>query len=243
MITNLRRAALLGSFVCSLVAFARPAAAQWNVTGIGVAEYDTEETLLLLAGVSANPGGEGWSPLIGVQTYYLTYKLPTDDANVFAVRPYAGLQNNFPGGALSFTAGYAFVSGDGDGGIQGPLGTSVVDNQDGVVLSTALDYWGTGGPLGYQLLGSYNFGGESFWGRGRVTSRISQLASGGQVRVGGEVAYASAGDFSMTQPGLVAEWHTGTGVILGFGVGRKIIKDADDATFFRVETVLPLSRR
>jgi hypothetical protein len=240
MIINSKRAALLGSFVFSLFAFAQPAAAQWNVTGVGVAEYDTEETLLLLAGVSAGPGGAGWSPLLGVQTYYLTYKLPAETRNVFSVRPYAGLRNNFPGGSVAFTAGYAFVSDDDS---PGPLGTGVADSRDGVVVSGSLDHWGTGGPLGYQLLASYNFGGESLWTRGRVTTRVSQLANGGQFRVGGEVAYANSGDFSMTQPGLVAEWHNGTGFILGFGVGRKIIADGDDATFFRVETVLPLSRR
>lgn len=240
MNTNFKRVALLGSLAFSLFALAKPASAQWGVTGIGVAEYDTQETLLLLAGVSATPGTPGWSPLIGLQTYWLRYELPLETKSIVSVRPYAGLQNSFPGGALSFTAGYAFVSDDESAR---PIGSSVADNQDGFVLSSALDHWGTGGPLGYQLLASYNFGGESFWGRGRVTSRVSQLASGGQVRVGGEVAYAKAGDFSMTQPGLVAEWHNGRGFILGFGVGRKLIADADDATFFRVETVLPLSRR
>jgi len=239
MIPNLKRAALLGSFLCSLFAFAQPAAAQWNVTGIGVAEYDTEETLLLLGGLSAGPGGPGWSPLLGVQTYYLTYKLPTETKNVFSVRPYAGLRNNFPGGSLAFTAGYAFVS---DDDTPGPLGTAAADSRDGVVVSGALDHWGTGGPVGYQLLASYNFGGESLWTRGRVTTRVSQLASGGQLRIGGEVAYANSGDFSMTQPGLVGEWHNGSGFILGVGVGQKIIADADDATFFRLETVIPLSR-
>lgn len=237
---NLKRAALLGGFVCSIAAFARPAHAQWNVTGVGVAEYDTEETLLLLAGVSAGPGGAGWSPLVGVQTYYLTYKLPSETKSVVSVRPYAGLRNNFPGGSLAFTAGYAFVNDDTS---PSPVGTGVADSRDGVVVSSALDYWGTGGPLGYQLLASYNFGGESFWGRGRVTTRVSELANGGQIRVGGEVAYANSGSFSMTQPGLVAEWHNGSGFILGFGVGRKLIKDGNDATFFRVETVLPLVRR
>lgn len=235
----LKRAALLGSFAFSLIVFAGPASAQWNVTGVGVAEYDTQETLLLLAGVSAGPGGSGWSPLVGVQTYYLTYKLPAETETVFSVRPYAGLRNNFPGGSLAFTAGYAFVSED----AAPPVGAGVADSRDGVVVSGALDHWGTGGPLGYQLLASYNFGGESLWTRGRVTTRVSQLANGGQFRVGGEVAYANSGDFSMTQPGLVAEWHNGSGFILGFGVGRKIIADADDATFFRVETVLPLVRR
>ena len=227
-------------FAFALLSLGRPAAAQWGASGVGVAEYDTEQTMLLLAGVSATPGGPGWRPLVGLQTYYLTYKIPADTKRVFSVRPYAGLQNNFTGGSLSFTAGYAFVSGE---STAPPLGSAVADNQDGVVLTTALDYWGTGGPLGYQLLASYGFGGESLWTRGRVTSRVRLLDGGGQVRVGGEVAYATAGDFNLIQPGLVAEWHNGAGFILGFGVGRKIVKDGDDATFFRVETVFPLSRR
>lgn len=240
MSKKFKRAALLGSLVFSLCTLSQSAAAQWSVSGIGVAEYDTEETLLLLGGISATPGTPGWSPLIGVQTYMLRYQLPLETKTVYSVRPYAGLQKSYPAGAMSLTAGYAFVSDDAS---SGPIGSSTADNQDGFVLSGALDHWGTGGPIGYQLLASYNFGGESLWTRGRVTSRVRQLANGGQVRVGGEVAYATAGSFSMTQPGLVAEWHNGSGFILGFGLGRKIIANADDATFFRVETVLPLSRR
>jgi hypothetical protein len=38
-------------------AFPDRAQAQWSATAIGVAEYDTESTLLLLAGLSAGPGG------------------------------------------------------------------------------------------------------------------------------------------------------------------------------------------
>lgn len=240
MHSNLKRAALLGCLAFSLFSVSRPAAAQWSATAVGVAEYDTKEALLLLAGVSASPGGLGWAPVIGVQTYYLSYKLPAETRNVWSIRPYAGVRNNFGGGSLAFTAGYAFTD---DDEAPRPLGAAVADSKNGLVLSSALDYWGTGGPVGYQLLASYNFGGESFWGRGRVTTRVRQLASGGQVRVGGEVAYAKSGDFSLTQPGLVGEWHNGSGFILGLGVGRKIIKEADDATFFRIETVIPLSGR
>lgn len=236
---TLRRAVLFGGLAFSLFAAVQPASAQWSASAIGVAEYDTEEALLLLGGVSAGPGGAGWSPLVGVQAYHLSYKLPLETKKIFSVRPYAGLRNNFPGGSLAFTAGYAFVS---DDDAPRPLGTAVADSRDGVVVSGALDHWGTGGPLGYQLLASYNFGGESLWTRGRATTRVRELATGGQVRVGGEVAYATSDNFSLIQPGLVAEWHNGTGFILGFGVGRKLIKDGDDATFFRVETVIPLLR-
>lgn len=236
---NMKRAALAAGVMASLFSVAaRPLAAQWSATGVGVAEYDTQETLLLLGGVSAGPGGPGWSPLVGVQSYYLTYKLPGDTKSVFSVRPYVGVRNNFGPGSLAFTAGYAFVSDD----TAPVVGTGVTDSRDGVVVSSALDYWGTGGPLGYQLLASYSFGGESFWGRGRVTTRVRELAGGGQFRVGGEVAYATSGSFNMIQPGLVAEWHNGSGFILGAGIGRKLIKDGDDATFFRLETVVPLVR-
>lgn len=236
---SLRRAALLGSFAISLSFAAKPASAQWSASAVGVAEYDTEQAVLLLAGVSASPGGQGWTPVVGVQTYYLSYKLPAETKTVFSVRPYAGLRNNFPGGSLGFTAGYAFVS---DDDAVRPIGAGVTDSKNGIVLSSSLDYWGTGGPVGYQLLASYNFGAESFWGRGRATTRVRELATGGQVRVGAELGYASSGSFTMFQPGLVAEWHNGTGFILGFGVGQKLVKDGDDATFFRVETVVPLFR-
>lgn len=239
MNAKLKRVLLLASFAFPLMVISQPAAAQWSASAVGVAEYDTEEALLLLAGVSAGPGGLGWRPLVGVQAYHLSYKLPTETKRVFSVRPYAGVRNNFTGGSLAFTAGYAFVS---DDEAPRPLGTAVADSKDGVVVSGALDHWGTGGPLGYQVLASYNFGGQSLWTRGRVTTRVRELASGGQVRVGGEVAYASSDNFSLIQPGVVAEWHNGTGFILGFGVGRKLVKDGDDATFFRVETVLPLMR-
>lgn len=240
MKVKLRRATILASIAFGFFVVNRPASAQWSATAVGVTEYDTEETLLLLAGVSASPRGHVWAPLVGVQAYHLTYKLPAETKTVLSVRPYLGVRKSITGGAFSLTAGYAFVS---DDDAPGPLGTAVADSRDGAVLSSGFDYWGTGGPLGYQVLASYNFGGESFWGRGRVTTRIAGLQSGGrQVRVGGELAYATSGNFNMFQPGLVAEWHTGSGVIVGAGVGRKIAKDADDATFFRVEAVLPLVR-
>ena len=47
--------------------------AQWNASAVGVAEVDTESTLLLLAGVSASPGGMGIAPLVGVQASHLSY--------------------------------------------------------------------------------------------------------------------------------------------------------------------------
>ena len=109
-------------------------------------------------------------------------------------------------------------------------------------MSGGLDHWGTGSPLGYQLLGSYNFGSESYWTRGRVTTRVADR-SPGQVRLGGEVALLGGEGYSAWQPGAVLEFHNGAGRILGLGAGMKIFDGGDDAFYVRVEGVLPLSRR
>lgn len=212
-----------------------PAAAlgQWNTTAIGVAEYDTEQTLLLLAGVSASPGGPGIAPLIGVQGSFLTFDA-ADRVEVFTVRPYAGLRSGYEGGAAYGTVGYAFSNRDDD---VGPVAT---DRGEGVVLSGGLDHWGTGGPLGYQLLGSYNFGTEGYWTRGRVTTRAGR---GARMRVGGELALLGGDDYQAWQPGAVVEFHSGTGRILGLGAGMKFFDGGGDAVYFRVEGVLPISRR
>lgn len=222
-----------------VVASAPPAAAQWSVTAVGVAEYDTQETWLLLAGVSASPwGGRGLSPVFGIQAYRLSYETASGRTHVTSVRPSAGIRNNFGTGSAQVRIGYAFTSRD----VEAPVSAGVADRSDGVVLSAQVDYWGSGGPLAAQALGSYNFGSSTLWTRGRVTTRIAATGPG-QVRLGGEVAFLndSDSDFTMVQPGAVLEWHTG-GPILVFGVGRKLNDPGDDATYFKLEAVLPLRR-
>ena len=226
----------------ALAGSAGSVSAQWGISSVGVAEYDTNETLMLLAGVSAGPGGMGWSPVVGLQAQYLSYDLGADRSrSILSLRPSAGLRNGYEGGAYQARVGYAFrVSDSEEGDFDVPAATGFQDSNDGVVVSGGWDHWGTGGPLGFQALGSYNFGGESLWTRGRVTTRVAQPSSGGQVRVGGEVAYMTSDDYSALQPGGVLEWHNGRGLILGLGVGTKIIDDADNATYFRAEVVLPI---
>lgn len=233
------------AMLVAAVASQGPARAQWGVTGFGVAEYDTNETVLLLAGVSMGPGGSGWSPTVGVQGYYLTFdRGAAGSANIVAFRPSVGLRRGFDGGSLGFTVGYAFVSDNASDDEPVLPNTIVEDTDDGVVVSGQLNYWGTGGPIGAQLLASYNLGGESLWTRGRVTSRVASLGGGGQVRVGGEVAYMNADQFSAVQPGGVIEWHNGSGMILGFGAGVKLIdqENVDDPVYVKAEIVLPLRR-
>src|SRR6185503_16080891 len=84
------------------------AAAQWSAVSFGVAEYDTKQTLLLLAGVSATPKGMGFQPVLSLQAYTLDYENGGSRTNVFSIRPAAGLGYNYNGGAVSGTVGYAF---------------------------------------------------------------------------------------------------------------------------------------
>lgn len=230
-----RAAAMLGAILVSIAPTS--ASAQWSATSWGVAELDTEETLLLLAGASTGPSGMGWKPRIGLQGYYLRFDAGATSRNVTVVKPFVGLRNGFAGGSVGVNVGYAFSDRD------GATGAFVPDAEgDGVVLSGGWDRWGTGGPLAYQLLGAYNFGSEAFWGRGRVTRRIGAASSTGrQRRFGGELAFLAGEGYSGAQPGALIEFHNGNGRIFGLGAGMKFI-EGDDAVYFKAEFVLPLGR-
>jgi len=215
------------------------ASAQWHATGIAVAEYDTKQTLLLLAGVSASPSGKGIVPVLGIQGYTLGYDGGGPGrTNVFTIRPYAGLKNNYDGGSVGGTIGYAFANKD------VPITSSSVtgDQGDGVVVTGSWDHWGTGNPIGYQALGSYNFGSEGLWTRGRVSRRMTPPGPS-QRRIGAEVAYLHGKGYSAVQPGGVLEFHDPKGNILGLGAGMKFFGNGGgNAVYFKVEGVVPLFR-
>jgi hypothetical protein len=214
----------------------RPASAQWAATAIGVAEYDTDGTFIILGGVSTGPTGMGVRPMFGLQAYYLTFDQAAGRTNVTVVRPYAGLRNRYDGGSVYGTVGYAFSSRD----VPAPI--VAADQGSGVVVSGGWDHWGTGERLATQVLAAYNFGTESFWGRGRGTRRIATSATGGQTRVGAEVALLSSPGFDAVQPGALMEFHDGQGRILIVGAGAKIISGGNTPIYFKVEGVLPLAR-
>lgn len=234
---NFRNLAIAFTLAAALIGAPRAADAQWSSTAIGVAEYDTENTVLLLAGLSAGPGGMGWAPRLGVQGYYLRYDAGTNSVDVTSIRPYVGMRNNFTGGSASINVGYAFTNRD-VAGIAGPA--LVSDQGEGVVLSGGWDYWGTGNAFGYQLLGSYNFGSEAIWTRARGTVPL-QIRNDGQTRIGAEVAYLTGRGYSAWQPGALVEFRNG-GRIFGLGAGMKFFEGGGDAVYFKGEFVLPLGR-
>jgi len=226
---------LLGA---ALVAAPRSADAQWSTNMIGVAEYDTENAILLLAGLSTGPGGQGWSPRFGVQGYYLRYDVGSTDVNVTTIRPYVGMRNSFTGGSASVNLGYAFSSREGTD----VAGRAIIsDRGQGVVLSGGWDYWGTGQSFGYQLLGSYNFGADALWTRARGTVPLSTGATM-QTRIGGEVAFLSGDGYHAWQPGAVLEFNNRGGRVFGLGAGMKLFDGGDDAFYIKGEFSVPLGR-
>lgn len=229
---------ILLSTLAILGASAVPASAQWSSTVFGVAEYDTKETLLLLAGVNASPGGPGVAPLFSVQAFHLGYDVGTERRSTFTVRPGVGLRNGYAGGSMFALVGYAFSNRDDDEGV-----AAAADRGSGVVLSTGIDHWGTGGPIGWQALASYNFGSEAYWTRGRVTTRVGEAAPT-NMRVGAEVALLGGEGYTVWQPGGLVEWRTASGAGIGLGAGAKLFDGGGgSAAYFKVEGSFPLSRR
>jgi len=221
-----------------LIPFAAQSAAaqRWVSTAYGVAEYGTDETVLLLAGINGGPGGYGLHPRIGAQAYWLTYN-PNNRTSVVAFRPFVGLANNYHGGSVSANVGYAFANKD----VTFPSSSSV--SGEGLVVATDIQYWGPSARnLAYQILGAYNFGTDNLWTRGRLTAPIRVGSNGAATRLGGEVAFQDGENYTAWQPGGVLEFRNSRGQILTLGAGAKLIQNGNTEAYFKVEGVLPVAR-
>ena len=232
-------------FITLLVALAastsaEKAHAQLGWTFYGVGEFDTSDVLMILGGVSVGPSRQGWVPVAGASASWLTYPsgvvIGEDNQDVTTFIPTLGIANNFNGGSFQIRGGYAFANGE-------DLTPGVVSNvgRDGAVAIAQLDYWGNG-KLGGQAIASHNFGGDAFWGRGRVTYSILSLGNSGDLRIGPEVAHLASDEYTATQVGGVLGFNPGGGTYLTGGVGRKLSRDGEDATYFRFEMVLTRTR-
>jgi hypothetical protein len=240
VIKCLMAVAVLGG---SLVA--RPAQAQIGFTIFGVGEFDTEDVTLALGGVGVGLNRLGWGPVANLQAYWLEYPLADDGPKdqITGITPSVGLRNLYTGGFVEARVGYTFVNREEEGNpfTDGIPGAPVADTENGVNVTGHLEHWGTTGGLGAQLIGTYNFGAETLWTRGRLMVPLF-----GPLRVGGELAWLNAMNdddttladesFSQFAAGGVLGFNPGRGVIINGRVGRKF-GDAD-ATYFGVELVL-----
>jgi len=223
------------AFATAFAAFAglaKPAHAQLGWTFVGVGDFDTENVYLAFGGVSVSPQGRGWAPVGGVSAYWLQFpNFGGGHTNVTTVTPSIGLKNNFGTGSVQARVGYSFSNKD-----NVPL-VNAEASGSGVVTSAQADYWGSGA-MSAQGIGSYNWGSESFWGRGRLGFRVARFGDVGSISIGPEVSYLSSNDYNATRVGGVLGFNPGRGTTINAAVGRKLPSSGEDATYFTFELVL-----
>ena len=224
----LRTAALL---VSAITLAAAPVQAQWTGSVYGSAEFDTNSTNLLFAGMSVSPGGGDVAPIFGLQAYRLSYKSGSGTTDVFVVKPSAGLRFHLsPEASANLSIGYAFANKN----FPGTSVSSAADQGDGVVLSGGLDLSPAGSRVKWEGLASYNFGSQSFWGRVRAPIKPNSSESG-SVSLAPEVSYLNGSGYSAVQPGAVVLWQSNSGFGFGAGVAINMPNQGNNATVFKVE--------
>ena len=223
----------------ALLGVARPADAPLGFTVYGTGEFDTDDAVLVLGGVNVAPRRTGWSPMAGVEAWWLQFEAAPDDTrNITAITPSVGLQHMSATSLKLVRVGYSFQDTD----VLANTGVFADVGGDGVVVGGQLEYWGTGA-LSAQALATHNFGSETFWARGRVLFRVFNIGDTA-FRVGPEAAYINSNDFDAAAIGGALGFNPGRGVALTARVGRKIAPlenretQADDATYFGFEIAL-----
>ena len=223
-----RTAAIL---VSAIALSAAPAHAQWSGAVYGSAEFDTNDTNLLFAGMTVSPGGGDVAPIFGLQAYRLSYKSGTGTTDVFVVKPSAGLRFHLsPETSANLSLGYAFANKE----FPGTAASSAADQGDGVVLSGGLDMNPAASRISWQALAAYNFGSQSFWGRLRAPIKLRSSESG-SVSLAPEVAYLSGSGYSAVQPGAVLLWQGNSGFGFGGGIAFNMPNEGDNSTVFKIE--------
>lgn len=223
------------SFALALTVTTTPAHAQ---AIFGAAELDDDETQLYLIGGAWAPGGLGWKPFGSVVAYHLRFDLGPADESRNVVVPTLGLMNSQQTHSLSLGLGYAFSDEDVDEPIL--IGA---ESGDGIVASFGYDYWGDGNRMA-QLLGSFNFGTEFLWTRGRAGWRLTPTSP---LFVGGEAGILGGGNASafIAQFGPLIEWRFSPQFRLTGSAGLKVgVAEVEgNAAYGRLEFLwLPAAR-
>lgn len=208
----------------------------------GAAELDDDETQFYLLGGAWAPGGLGWKPFGSVVAYHLRFDAIPDDVTRNVVLPTLGLMHVGQTQSISFGVGYAFADDDTDDDINNPALISAPSG-DGVVASVGWDYWGDGNRMA-QVLGSFNFGDEYLWTRGRAGFRLTPTSP---LFVGGEAGIMGGGDADafLAQFGPLIEWRFNPQFRLTASAGLKVgVAEVEgNAAYGRLEFLwLPLAR-
>jgi hypothetical protein len=150
-----------------------------GVAVFGAAEGAGDNTTLFLIGANVTANGLGWRPYAGVTAYGLHYNAGGGSTNQNVFEPNVGLSHQMTDQSLSFGVGYAFSNKNDNfvAFVPGQTG-------QGVVGEVGWEYWGNG-TRAAQLLGSYNFGNNFLWSRGRASVPVRPASP---VWIGGELA-------------------------------------------------------
>lgn len=242
MIRRVNFAVALAVFTLLFAGSPKTAHAQLGWTFVGVGEFDTDDVVLVLGGVTVAPRREGWAPLAGLSAYWLRYPIVgtagNDNRTVTSIVPAVGLQNSFGSGAFQARVGYAFTDSDNDDNLGGVPAFTAEAGDDGVVTTAQVDYWGSGA-WNAQAIGTYNFGAEALWARGRLGRRLFTVGDAGSLGLGAEVAFLDSDEYGATKVGGVVNFNPGRGTTLNAAVGRKLgHNDVGNATYFTFELVL-----
>ena len=218
--------------VAALTSFASTSDAQ---AVFGAAEFDDENTSFFLLGATLPIGGGlGWHPYVGVSAYHLRFEgLGTTNRNV--VVPYLGLTKTMSDGSFGGSVGYAFADED------APVAFVGAESGDGLVTQVHWNHWGSGRHA-LQLLGSFNFGTEFFWTRGRASKPLTATSP---LWVGGEVALMGGESVTLMQVGPTIEYRFNPQFRLGGSAGFKPVLSggSGSAVYGRVEFLwLPRAR-
>lgn len=180
----------------------------------GAAEADTDDMTFFLLGASISAPGMGWKPYVALSTYHLRFDAGAASVTRNVIAPSVGLVNRGSEGSLQFGVGYSFADKD----VTAPFPVAA-ESGDGVFTSAQWNHWGDGSHA-YQLMGSYNWGTEFLWTRGRAAW---QLAPQSPLFVGGEAAVLGGGDPSawLAQVGPTVEWRFSPQLRLGLSAGVK----------------------
>ena len=226
----------MGSAILAL-ALASPLAAQ-DMSATVVAETGGDDVNMLLGDLTGTFGSGRILPVISAQAYVVSFPVGDGSDEIYAFAPAVGVRARSETGFLQGTVGYSLQSGAGDGFPFFGGGT------DGVTTGVHAEYWGTGA-IGLQGIGSYNWGSEYLWSRGRGTFAVADLDDGA-IQLGAEAVWqgdmgsdAGAG-YEALQLGPVFRWVTPR-LATGLSGGWKSVDGAaDDTWYLHLELTVPI---
>lgn len=210
------------------------AEAQLDWGSASTVETAGDDITLIYTQVSVQPDRRGWIPIASLSVY----RLDTPGGGTWSGTPAVGMKYRASTGMVSGKIGYSFQDEENVFPFFGGSGR-------GISTSVHAEHWGTG-RFGLQGIGSYNWGSDYLWSRGRATARVADLEPG-SVHLGGEAVWQGQMEdpvigegYQATQLGPVVQFISrNDGPIVALGGGWKDDNVGTESTWYaKAELVL-----